>query len=56
MNLAIQICKASEAAELVTFKEKEGVPFHAVISIEHPSLPLFVRRFRNERSRFAEPD
>ena len=37
MNLAIQICKASEAAELVTFKEKEGVPFHAVISIEHPS-------------------
>jgi predicted protein tyrosine phosphatase len=37
MNLAIQICKASEAADLVAFKEKEGVAFHAVISIEHPS-------------------
>jgi len=37
MNLTIQICKASEAADLVASKEKEGVAFHAVISIEHPS-------------------
>ena len=35
MSLDIQICKASEAVNLVTLKEREQMPFHAVISIEH---------------------
>jgi predicted protein tyrosine phosphatase len=36
MDFNPSICKASEVVALVKRREREGRPFHAVISIEHP--------------------